>query len=414
MQTASDCRSSAASSIARDAQHQAADRVGRAAAVVEHVGPRLVAAGRHVLAERTEQIREQRDRQIVRSDASRRRRRRSDRRRGRRRVRCRRRRRRGGAASRRAGADARHRLSPGSSAKSSARPAQTRRRRRSCGRIAPGAGAMRRESSRSARAPAAGSARRRDADADRRSAGAHHSTSGDAGAMVGGSRHHEQQVRQSVDVRQQLRLERVRRRADHRPLGPPADGPRDVQAPHRAGVPPARMNRRSGGSSASSASIQPPSRAMSSARPPPSSPVRRSDATDPPGGAPTANRSRWICSSMRADVAAGLGARDESEPGVQLVDVAIGGDTGSDFGTRVPSKSAVSPVAGPGVNFHRPDYLTSRWRTTPSPLPKPAGTSRQRRSDVAARPRAAARRAAARCRADRAAVPAPAARLVPP
>ena len=68
-------------------------------------------------------------------------------------------------------------------------------------------------------------------------------------------------------------------------------------------------------------------------------------------------------------------AHDESEPGVQLVEVAIGGDTairlrhaGAVEERRVPR------IARPGINFHRPNYFTSRWRTTPNARrPKPPG-----------------------------------------
>ena len=66
--SASDDRSSASSRYAGDAQHESSDRIRRSAAVVEHVGPRGV-AGRHgILTERAQQIVEQRDRQIERSN----------------------------------------------------------------------------------------------------------------------------------------------------------------------------------------------------------------------------------------------------------------------------------------------------------------------------------------------------------
>ena len=52
VQTASDAASSSASIVAGDAQHQAADRVRRSPAVVEHVVPRRVARDGHVLPER--------------------------------------------------------------------------------------------------------------------------------------------------------------------------------------------------------------------------------------------------------------------------------------------------------------------------------------------------------------------------
>ena len=55
--------SSCALVVARDPQHQPADRIGRAAAVVEHVVPRRVAGHVDVLPERAQQILEQRDRQ---------------------------------------------------------------------------------------------------------------------------------------------------------------------------------------------------------------------------------------------------------------------------------------------------------------------------------------------------------------
>ena len=54
--------------IAGDPQHEPADRIGRAAAVVEHVGPRGVASRRDILTERAHEIVEERQRQIERSD----------------------------------------------------------------------------------------------------------------------------------------------------------------------------------------------------------------------------------------------------------------------------------------------------------------------------------------------------------
>ena len=66
--SASDDRSSALVAIAGDAQDQPADRIRRSAAVVEHLGPRSVSRRHGILTERAQQIVEQRDRQIERSD----------------------------------------------------------------------------------------------------------------------------------------------------------------------------------------------------------------------------------------------------------------------------------------------------------------------------------------------------------
>ena len=63
VQIASDQPSSCAVSIAGDAQHQPADRIGRTAAVVHHVVPRCVARDRHVLTKGAQQIFEQARRQ---------------------------------------------------------------------------------------------------------------------------------------------------------------------------------------------------------------------------------------------------------------------------------------------------------------------------------------------------------------
>ena len=60
------------SRVAADAQHEPPDRIRRAAAVVEHVAPRGVASRRGILTERAQQIVEQRQRKIERSDRVRR------------------------------------------------------------------------------------------------------------------------------------------------------------------------------------------------------------------------------------------------------------------------------------------------------------------------------------------------------
>ena len=54
--------------VAGDAQHEASDRIRRSPAVVEHVGPRGVAIRRGILTERAQQIVEERERQIERSN----------------------------------------------------------------------------------------------------------------------------------------------------------------------------------------------------------------------------------------------------------------------------------------------------------------------------------------------------------
>ena len=52
---------------------------------------------------------------------------------------------------------------------------------------------------------------------------------GDAGAMIGGARHHEQQVRHTIQVDQHDGLDCARAEGKRRALRAPADGPRQVQ-----------------------------------------------------------------------------------------------------------------------------------------------------------------------------------------
>ena len=54
--------------IAADAQHEPSHRIRRAAAVVEHVGPRSVARRHGILTERAQQIVEQRQRKVERAN----------------------------------------------------------------------------------------------------------------------------------------------------------------------------------------------------------------------------------------------------------------------------------------------------------------------------------------------------------
>ena len=377
-------------SIAGDAEHQPADRVGRAGAVVEHVNPALVAAGRHILAERTEQIREQRDRQIVLADGI------GDGDEdqivgGRRRSRCRRRRHRGGAASRREGEGARAGCSR-ARRRNRRRAWQTRRRRRSPAACAAAAGATRPESSRSAPAPAPCRHRRRAAGQRERSPPRWRSPLDfrDAGAMVDGSRHGEEEIRQSIDVLQQLVLERSLAELHHRALGPAADGPRHVQGRTRGRAAGENETAQRRNDSRRIRRSSAPSRATSSVETAAfvTRPAMRCDGSA--RRAPTANRSRWICWSCAADVAAGLVRADESEPGVQLVEVAIGGDAADPTSARGCRRRAPCPPNRPSWYKFSPAQLFhfTLANDPECPLPEPAGDDR-RKPDGPARPTAA-------------------------
>ena len=72
--------------------------------------------------------------------------------------------------------------------------------------------------------------------------------------MIDRPGHHEQQVRQTIQVDDEERLDRSATERDHAPLGAAAHRARQVQQ-RAAGVPPGRMNRRNGGSSLSRRSI---------------------------------------------------------------------------------------------------------------------------------------------------------------
>ena len=164
---------------------------------------------------------------------------------------------------------------------------------------------------------------------------------------------------------QQLGLEASRRRARPSPArrgGRPSCATCSA-AP--AGDPPARMKRRSGGSSPSSASIQPSSRAMSS--PVTAAFVTRSAMRAP--DRPAARRWRTgRAGSARASAPSpsSVQARDDqAEPGVQLVDVAVRGDARVRLrDPRAVEEPGVAAVAGPGVDFHRPQlfHYAGTWR----------------------------------------------------
>ena len=112
-----------------------------------------------------------------------------------------------------------------------------------------------------------------------------------------------------------------------------------------AGQPPGRMNRRSGGRSALEPSIAPSSRVTSST----SIAAFSTRAGNPVRGIGEHGAEREqdraeSASQYLVDVGAGRVRADEAQPGIQLVDVAVGLDTrGSAFDTRVPSNSPVSP-----------------------------------------------------------------------
>ena len=54
--------------VSGDPQHEPAHRIGGSAAVIEHVGPRLVAVRRDILTKRAEQILEERHRKVARAN----------------------------------------------------------------------------------------------------------------------------------------------------------------------------------------------------------------------------------------------------------------------------------------------------------------------------------------------------------
>ena len=145
----------------------------------------------------------------------------------------------------------------------------------------------------------------------------------------------------------------------------------------------------SGGSSASSRSIE-LLRAASTSASLMNALVTRSAQLARDGSAscaPSANRSRWICSERRVEVGdRARDARDEAEPGVQLVDLAVGVDARSALLTRVPAEERrLAGIAGARVDFHgRPAELyempAKRKPTAAAPRSTPPPRARRRRS----------------------------------
>ena len=234
VQTASERASSAVVPIAGDPQHEPADRVRRAPAVVQHVVPGLVARRGHVLAERAQQVVEQRHREAAGADCSAERG--EDVRRwlaGRARAAVSWRPRRPLERTRRGG-PARRRAAPGAPRpaarlrRRSRRPrARRRRRRRRAAASRAAAARTRRGSSRSGRARTGRRWRR-----PRR--GRSPFELGHARAVVHGPCRDEQEVGQAVDVGQQLApAPRPAPSSDDPALGAAADGARQVE--RRAG-----------------------------------------------------------------------------------------------------------------------------------------------------------------------------------
>ena len=70
---------------------------------------------------------------------------------------------------------------------------------------------------------------------------------------------------------------------------------------------------------------------------------------------------------LRGDVGVLQLRADETQPGIELVEVAIGGDPAIRLRHACAVEQRRVPrIARPGINFHRPNYFTSRWRTTPN------------------------------------------------
>ena len=189
-------------------QHEPADGVGRAAAVVQHVVPPLVARRDHILTKGAEQIVEERQRQIE--------------------LRARLRQRREDIVARRLPQVRRPFVEQ--------REALVGGATRLIGDVVGAAGEG--IDGGDVRSQVGGDEPRRDrkvlvvlagdAEAGRRS-GDSPLGLGNAGAVIGGARHHEQQVGHAIQVDADDRLHGIGAKGERRPLRPPTDRPRQVQ-----------------------------------------------------------------------------------------------------------------------------------------------------------------------------------------
>ena len=346
MHTASDASSSSAIAPPADAQDEPADRVGRAPAVVEQVGPRGVARHGGVLAKRADEVLEQRRRQ--RALAHRRAERREDGRRrsppscGSRTVDV------GGRAAMDRGVEPRQPLVEPRVPQVERRvafvgdvvgqPAQRRTPRRREAACGGAADARRPGSSRSACAPAARRPRRR-----RRASlplPVRHT-----GARVGQTRQDEQQIGEPVDVGEQLGVHGLGAQRDDVALGATADRARQMQGRAGRRRPPAARTGAAAGSSASASSIQASRRAVSAG---PSTTLVTRAAIFEAGSAscaPRANRSRCRWSSQASSAESTPAALACPSTALSSSTWPYASTRGSALLTREPSNSAVSPAS---------------------------------------------------------------------
>ena len=153
----------------------------------------------------------------------------------------------------------------------------------------------------------------------------HHSVSGTPRAFVDDASHDEEEVGQTVDIAQDRRIHR-RVQRDDPAFGAAAHGAGDVQR-RAGGDPPARMKRRSGSSSCSSRSMtlfEPNDVSLGDGR-------FGDTRGDPVGGirelGPDREQVALDSGDLVVEITIAERRAGEAEPGVQLVDLAVGIDT---------------------------------------------------------------------------------------
>ena len=166
-----------------------------------------------------------------------------------------------------------------------------------------------------------------------------------ARAMIDDARQHEQQIGQPVDVREQMRLDAVRRRARRSTLRAAADGPREMQ--QRAGAIAAGQNEAAQRRQLGLEPIDPVFEALD---------VGVGDRGLGDALGDLLGRDRRAARRARTDLSAAARAarrrrrrarfaRARPEAGVQLVDVAVRGDARIGLRHAVPPNSDVPPAS---------------------------------------------------------------------
>jgi hypothetical protein len=172
--------------------------------------------------------------------------------------------------------------------------------------------------------------------------------------MVCDPRHHEQQIGQSIQVDQNVLLDLLATEADDTALGTTADGARDVQRRTRCG--PTGQNETPQRGKLSLELVDPSFEAFGIV-------FGDSRLLDALG-----DRATRICEAGTDREKVALqplehgGQRwidrtgaNEAQPGIELVDVAVGGHTRIGFrDTRPAEQRRIAAVASPGVDFHSP------------------------------------------------------------